>query len=62
MRTGWRIVKTKYAAQAFDGEGARLYGGRWNSPGLRMVYNSENVALAALEILRHLVKSSLFAS
>lgn len=62
MPTGWRIVKTKYAAQAFDGEGARLYGGRWNSPGVRMVYTSENLALAALEILTHLGKSGLLAS
>lgn len=62
MLTGWRIVKTKYAAQAFDGEGARLYGGRWNSPGVRMVYTSENLALAALEILTHLGKSSLLTS
>ena len=30
---GWRLLKTKHAAHAFDGEGARLYGGRWNSPG-----------------------------
>ncbi|MEO8946700.1 MAG: RES domain-containing protein, partial [Gemmatimonadaceae bacterium] len=29
----WRLVKTKYASSAFDGEGARLYGARWNSPG-----------------------------
>jgi RES domain-containing protein len=62
MPTGWRIVKTKYAAQAFDGEGARLYGGRWNSPGVRMVYTSESLALAALEMLTHLGKSDLLAS
>ncbi|MBC7909095.1 MAG: RES domain-containing protein [Pyrinomonadaceae bacterium] len=61
MPTGWRIVKTKYAAHAFDGEGARLYGGRWNSPGLRMVYTSESLALAALEILAHMGKSSMLA-
>ncbi|MGB7923524.1 MAG: RES family NAD+ phosphorylase [Pyrinomonadaceae bacterium] len=62
MRTGWRIVKTRYADQAFDGEGARLYGGRWNSPGVRMVYTSESLALAALEVLTQLGKSSLLAS
>jgi RES domain-containing protein len=62
MPTGWRIVKTKYATQAFDGEGARLYGGRWNSPGVRMVYTSESLALAALEMLTHLGKSDLLAS
>ena len=62
MPTGWRIVKTRYAAQVFDGEGARLYGGRWNSPGVRMVYTSESIALAALEILTQTGKSSLLAS
>ncbi len=50
----WRIVKAKHAATAFDGEGARLLGGRWNSPGTRMVYTSATVALAALEMLVHL--------
>ena len=62
MPTGWRIVKTKYAEQAFDGEGARLYGGRWNSPGVKMVYTSESMALAALEMLTHLGKSDLLAA
>jgi RES domain-containing protein len=62
MPTGWRIVKTKYAAHPFDGEGARLYGGRWNSPGVRMIYTSESLALAALEMLTHLGKSDLLAS
>lgn len=49
----WRIVKEKHAKAAFSGEGARLYEGRWNSAGVRMVYCSENLALAALEILVH---------
>jgi RES domain-containing protein len=62
MPVGWRIVKTKYAAQAFDGEGARLYGGRWNSHGVRMVYTSESLALAALEILAHLGRAGALAS
>jgi RES domain-containing protein len=62
MPTGWRIVKTKFAGQAFDGEGARRYGGRWNSPGVRMVYTSESLALAALEILAHLGRSRALAS
>src|SRR5437867_524266 len=50
---GWRIVKEKHAKTAFSGEGARIYEGRWNSAGVRMVYCSENIALAALEILVH---------
>ena len=50
---GWRIVKDKHARTAFSGEGARLFEGRWNSAGVRMVYCSESLALAALEILVH---------
>jgi RES domain-containing protein len=52
--TAWRIVKTRHAASAFDGEGARLEGGRWNSPGSLMVYTAGSAALAALEMLVHL--------
>jgi RES domain-containing protein len=50
----WRIVKEKLAATALDGEGAWLYGGRWNSPGTRVVYTSAALSLAALESLVHL--------
>ena len=39
---------------AFDGEGARLYGGHWSSPGTRVVYAAESLSLAVLEILVHL--------
>jgi RES domain-containing protein len=50
---GWRIVKEKHAKTAFSGEGARVFEGRWNSAGVRMVYCSEHLSLAALEILVH---------
>lgn len=56
MLTLWRLTKAQYAQTAFDGEGARLYGGRWNSPGRAVVYLAGSLALAALEILVH-VKS-----
>lgn len=49
----WRLVQARYAAGALNGEGARLFGGRWNSPGTRMVYLSDSPSLAALEILVH---------
>jgi RES domain-containing protein len=52
--TAWRIVKRKHTTGAFSGEGARLHGGRWNSPGVRMVYTAANPGLAALEMLVHL--------
>lgn len=45
----WRICRRRYAAGAANGEGARLYGGRWNSRGVRMVYASTSLALAAVE-------------
>ena len=54
MITAWRIVKARRAATAFDGEGARLFGGRWNSPGSPLVYTADSAALAALEMLVHL--------
>ncbi len=50
----WRLVKTRYASTTFDGEGARLHGGRWNSPGTRVAYASSNSALAVLEVLVHM--------
>ncbi len=49
----YRIVKKKHAFSAFSGEGARAYGGRWNAPGIPMVYAAHTRALAALESLAH---------
>ena len=54
MGQAWRIVKAKYAATAFSGEGAARTGGRWNSRGMRVIYASSTRALAALETLVHL--------
>ncbi len=36
------------------GEGARLFGGRWNSPGTAVVYASGTLSLAVLELLANL--------
>jgi RES domain-containing protein len=52
--SAWRIVKRRLAKDAFSGEGARLYGGRWNSPGVSVVYTAQSQSLAALELLVHL--------
>ncbi len=59
MRTAWRLTKTKQLRHAFDGEGARLYGGRWSSPGRRVVYVSESLALAVLEVLVHVQDAAI---
>ncbi|WP_272877274.1 RES family NAD+ phosphorylase [Neoroseomonas eburnea] len=37
-----------------SGEGARRFGGRWNSPGRRVVYFADHPALAVLEVRVHL--------
>ena len=49
----WRVTDEKYGARAFDGEGARRYGGRWNHKGSTVVYTSDSLALATLEQLVH---------
>ena len=50
MVSGWRIVRAGRAPTAFTGEGPGRYGGRWNSPGVRVVYVSEYQSTAALEV------------
>ncbi len=54
MIHSWRIVHTDYMASAFDGEGARLTGGRWNSEGTPIVYTAGSLSLALLEMIVHL--------
>jgi RES domain-containing protein len=49
----WRLVRPENAP-GLDGEGARLWGGRWNSVGVPMVYTASSLALAALEYFVHM--------
>jgi len=51
MRTVWRLVTHRFAETAFSGEGARLYGGRWNRKGIPLVYTAGSQSLAMLEML-----------
>lgn len=48
----YRLCKAAHIA--LDGEGARLWGGRWNSAGRPMVYTAATPSLAVLEVLVHL--------
>lgn len=45
----YRIAEEQFARD-MAGDGARIYGGRWNSKGIPLIYTSESVALAALEV------------
>lgn len=51
----FRLTRKQYA-EDLSGEGARLYGGRWNSPGVRMLYTASHRSLAVLETLVNLPK------
>ena len=55
MASAWRIVRASRAETAFTGEGPWRYGGRWNSPGARVVYVSEHQSTAALEVFANRV-------
>ena len=49
----WRVEKAIFARQVRQGDGARLYGGRWNSPGRAAIYCGGSLSLTFLEILAH---------
>jgi RES domain-containing protein len=49
----WRLDDARFAATWDSGEGAFLFGGRWNSPGVRAVYCSIDPSTAILEVAVH---------
>ncbi len=51
VQTVWRITTARFTAAAFSGEGARLYGGRWNPKGREVVYTAQTQSLALLELM-----------
>jgi RES domain-containing protein len=54
MTTAWRVIKKKHLKTAFTGEGAKLYGGRWNPRGYAAIYLAQHLSLAILELIVHL--------
>ena len=55
MASAWRIVRASRSQTAFTGEGPWRFGGRWNSPGVRVVYVSEHQSTAAFEVFANRV-------
>ena len=55
----YRLVKKKYRKNPIDPEGARLYGGRWNSKGKGVIYFADSISLAMLEMLVHIEQRDL---
>lgn len=47
----WRSVRAAHAEQAFSGEGAAQFPGRYNAPGVRAVYLADCPAGCALEVM-----------
>jgi RES domain-containing protein len=47
----WRIADRRF--DVFSAIGASLVGGRWNSPGLGVIYSSQSYSGAMLECLAH---------
>lgn len=46
----YRLTTTEFAND-LSGDGAKIYGGRWNNVGMASVYMSEFISLSILEIL-----------
>jgi RES domain-containing protein len=61
----WRLCQAAYANEALGGEGGLHAPGRWHVQGIRVVYASATLSLAALEMLartsRELAPSDLVA-
>lgn len=55
----YRIVKSKERTRDLSGQGAFIEGGRWNNPGIFLLYASMNSSLAILESLVHFDESEL---
>ena len=55
----WRICREPYAADALAGRGGLFTSGRWHTRGRPIVYTSESLALAALEVLVNADRSTV---
>jgi RES domain-containing protein len=54
----YRLAREQYAHE-LSGKGAALYGARWNSPGIDMIYTAGNRSLAMAEVAVHVTLATL---
>jgi RES domain-containing protein len=54
----YRITNEAYKND-LSGNGAALYGSRWNSKGIRLLYTSQFISLSILESLVHLKRNEI---
>lgn len=62
MLSAWRLCSPIFGhtvPEMMSGQGAFLYGGRWNSKGYRCVYLGASLAQASMELLVHLGRSDV---
>jgi len=55
----YRLSRGKYA-RPLSGKGASIYGARWNSPGIELIYTAANRSLAMAEVFVHFTWERLF--
>ena len=57
--TLWRLSPAYHAGKSMSGDGAYRRGGRWNPPGIRVVYCAESRSLAVVEVLANIKQASI---
>jgi len=60
--SAWRLSDQEFSktqADMVSAHGAATYGGRWNSRGRRVLYCSESLALASMELLVHIQRNQV---
>jgi len=58
-RLDHNVPSSTYKNKAVSGDGARLFGGRWNSKGMAVVYTAGSLALASIEMVVNLPSPKL---
>ncbi len=60
--TLWRLSPVYHADKAMSGDGSYRRGGRWNPPGIRVVYCADSRSLALVEVLANVRRPALLGS